>query len=531
MVLTAAQTTAFFENDDQMAIPHGTVVQLAQEGIDTVDDLLDFDKDSLKQVADNLRRPGGRIPDPLAGQPNGPPVGATLPTPPFVFGAKSQKRLLVACDLVRFYVTVGRPLTAGNLQWNPVMRNFGEQWKALKDKKEENDPDVPKITKELPIIKWSESFQDHLYRIPGVRYIPLVYVIRAVVAVPAAAPALVVGQPFSTESGSLDAELIARASHAHALYRDDNAALYYKLEEATRSTLYADSIKPFQRAKNGRGAWLALISQYAGEDKWDGEIKKMDLLLHTKKWKGQSNYSLERFVQSHRNAYVSMVACSQHIAYQLPNENSRVGFLLDAIENEDAGLQAAMASIRNDKGVGGMRSNFENAVANLLPSDPVAKRRVAGTKRGAADISDTTAEISSFGTKPAIGKTGVHLRYYKTQEYKALSDDQKMELKEWRANTTKGNNGGSPSKKKTYPNDKKDKKVMAAAIKAQVENQVTERLAKLQIEETAETTMKDFILSVVNSAKIKPVAASASAVQLTAPTLQSILKKAKYSKE
>ena len=54
MVLTAAQTTAFFENADQMGVQHAMVVQLAQEGIQSVADLTDFDKDALQQLADNL---------------------------------------------------------------------------------------------------------------------------------------------------------------------------------------------------------------------------------------------------------------------------------------------------------------------------------------------------------------------------------------------------------------------------------------------------------------------------------------------
>ena len=54
MVLTAAQTTSFFENADQMGVQHATVVQLALEGIQTVDDLADFDKEALQQLADNL---------------------------------------------------------------------------------------------------------------------------------------------------------------------------------------------------------------------------------------------------------------------------------------------------------------------------------------------------------------------------------------------------------------------------------------------------------------------------------------------
>jgi hypothetical protein len=72
---------------------------------------------------------------------------------------------------------VGRNTTVANLQWTPVMKNFEIQWKALEDKKEGDEPKVPKITKALPIIKWTEAFRDYLHRMIGLRTIPLVYVI------------------------------------------------------------------------------------------------------------------------------------------------------------------------------------------------------------------------------------------------------------------------------------------------------------------------------------------------------------------
>ena len=127
MVLTAAQTTAFFESSDQMGIPHATMLEMQQEGIQSVADLADFEKECLQQLPDNLK-PGGRIADP---DPNA-SVGATIPMPAFTYGAKSQKRLTVACDLIRYHQTVGRDLTAANIQWNQVMSNFEIQWKALK---------------------------------------------------------------------------------------------------------------------------------------------------------------------------------------------------------------------------------------------------------------------------------------------------------------------------------------------------------------------------------------------------------------
>ena len=146
--------------------------------------------------------------------------------PAFTYGAKSQKRLTVACDLIRYYQTVGRDLTAANIQWNQVMSNFEIQWKALKDRKDEDDPDVPKITKALPIIKWTEAFQDFLNRVIGARMIPLAYVIRNDPQVPGLAPPLAANQSHSTEHGSVEGELIARAAHTHALFRDDNSVVY-----------------------------------------------------------------------------------------------------------------------------------------------------------------------------------------------------------------------------------------------------------------------------------------------------------------
>ena len=193
-----------------------------------VSDLVDFNKDSLQQLADNLRCPGGHVPDPNPGA----PPGSTIPTPPFVFGAKSQRRIAVACDLVKYYITVGHDITVANLQWNTIMKRFDIQWTALKEKKGDDSPETPKISKALPVIKWMEDFQDFLNRKIGNRNIPLAYIIHDEPIPPAAAPPLAAGQPHSNEHGSVEAELIAQALHTHAQFHTDNSDLYFLLEEA-----------------------------------------------------------------------------------------------------------------------------------------------------------------------------------------------------------------------------------------------------------------------------------------------------------
>jgi hypothetical protein len=385
--------------------------------------------------------------------------------------------------------------------------------------------------------------------------IVLFYVIRPDVAVPGVEPTLANGQPYSEEHGSVEAEMIARASHAHALYRDDNAKVYYYLEEATRGTSYAASIKPFQRRKDGRSAWFALVHQYAGVDKWQAELKRQDELLHTRKWKAQSNLSLEKFIASHRNAYVSMTQCADHVNYQLPNEGTRVTYLLDAIECNDAPLQAAMALVRNDTGATGKMNDFEATASFILPHCPIAKKRTTSNKRpDVADVSDATG-IEDDG-KVGIGSSGVELRYYDLPAYKALSKEQKDELREYRnaGNETKPKGkGNKPAKGKgkgkgkgradqgkgaNQPNAKKMKTIIAEAVAKEVaSNKESESSSK-----ETEKQLHEYLVSLVEAAtgkKVKP-RANISLAEVKEEeeedskpegvTLQKILKRVQFKK-
>eukprot|EP00980_Cylindrotheca_fusiformis_P022532 scaffold9418_cov135-Cylindrotheca_fusiformis.AAC.1 len=361
--------------------------------------------------------------------------------------------------------------------------------------------EIPKLTKGLTVMKWSASFQNHLHLIFGVRQVPLVYVLREDPVVPAICPAAGNGQAFAPEFGSLKDELIARASHTHVLYKNDNELVFHKMEIATRNTSYSASIKPFERNKDGRGAYLALISQHAGRDKWLTEISKNDcLVLHDLKWKGNGSYVLERHCAKHRDAYVQMQAASEHVTFQLPDEHTRVTYLLDSIETNDASLQAAIASVKQDEQPGGLRNDFERTVATLMAADPVAKKvATSGTKRTNANISDsqanstdsTGANVSSLNLRSGKGpKTGVDLRYHKMSEYNKLTSEQKEELREWRK-TPNGKAAMEAGKKKG--NSGGDK----ASIAAAVEQQLAKRMKAIQQEQQDESQAEAYVMSVL----------------------------------
>ena len=88
------KTTFFFTSTEQMEVRKETLILLTHEGIKKVEDLAEFSKENWKQVAENLKRPGGRManPDKEPGDNN----PSTIAQTPYPFGVKTQKRLLEA---------------------------------------------------------------------------------------------------------------------------------------------------------------------------------------------------------------------------------------------------------------------------------------------------------------------------------------------------------------------------------------------------------------------------------------------------
>eukprot|EP00957_Ditylum_brightwellii_P133022 10142913-Ditylum_brightwellii.AAC.2 len=105
---------------------------------------------------------------------------------------------------------------------------------------------IPKITWELPVMQLMDVFDDLLHRKIGVRTIPLSYVTRATALVSRQASDHKDDLPYGEEFDSIKEDLVAQASHTHPLYHEDNATVYYCLEEAVWGTQYALSLKPYQ---------------------------------------------------------------------------------------------------------------------------------------------------------------------------------------------------------------------------------------------------------------------------------------------
>ena len=429
MVFTAAQLTAFFTAADYLGLSARTATAFAAEGIATPADLAEFNKEGLDAIFRNLRKPPRAIQGGpgrgAAGRGGG---GHLVDVEPYIVPAKSQMRIIASALAVKYYDATARELTPANMAWTVVQR-FHEEWKAIEEKKKMDVPDAPKLTKGLAVYKWLESVRNHLNQVIGVRNAPLSYVIREAATVDPVPPVLQLDEPFAEVNGSVEGEMIARLSHGHPLFKSDNGQVFDVIESALRGTSISPSIAQFRKTRNGRAAYLALVSQHAGRDVWDKLQREAEHKLQNVKWNGQTTITLQQHMSMHRREWITLQDCSEYIPVEVPNGRQRVTWLMNSITSIDPGVLAAIAAVRQDEG--DKRVNFESAVAYLAPVCPVVTKQ---QKKGRLEVNVSGASASGLGS---IGKTGVSLRYHKYAEFQKLSDEQKKELKEWKANNKK----------------------------------------------------------------------------------------------
>lgn len=396
------------------------VTRITYEGITNYDSLLDFDKKAIQGIPSICKETIPAIPEDV---PNN--IVAEVEVPGANVSSISVQRLIVAVNAAKYYNAIGRAMSAQNMHYVNVLSDFKVEYESYTNLKDEDEPKVPKINdadSDRKIIRWAPIFEDYLSRCFGSKG-PLRYVVREDEAVPAEVNDPLDANSYFGASGSLIEELISRLPHTGPTFRNDNATVYMKIEEAARGTKVESTIKSFARRKDGRGAYLALVANHAGTTKYRSIMKKRMNFLQNIKWNGRS-YPLESHVSNHRVAFDDLRDCSSHITVPVPNDEQRVEYLIDSINCPDSTLQAAIGLIRAN--TNNMRQNFEDAASSLIEVDPY--KRGSRSSQNAAGRQATIAAIDFNGGR---GDSGVDLRWHTPKEYSKLNQDAKDELNAW----------------------------------------------------------------------------------------------------
>ena len=87
--------------------------------------------------------------------------GALITQEPFRIAEKFIMHLKVTSVALSYYECTSCPLTAGNIKWDPRIKNFSVHWKDIQDLKNKYDATLTKFLKMVSIVKWFEAYESH----------------------------------------------------------------------------------------------------------------------------------------------------------------------------------------------------------------------------------------------------------------------------------------------------------------------------------------------------------------------------------
>ena len=410
------------------------------EGLETFEDFLDFDDDSIQDLCSMLRKPGGTI-----------QVGNNqVPNPGHRIRNTTCMRLKLAVYAAKYYTTVSRPVNQITLAWNII-----KQFKNLRNIVDDypTPEDLLKPSKTLSVIRWIEHFEDQMKNRLGIDDIPLYSVIRDNEN-PTPVEALIQGgPPYGPSYTNYFDEMTDCVTLQGATYDQNNARVYNYLRECLGGTVHQTHLRPFARRHDGRGAWKAFVLANLGTNKWDDEIAKAETMTMTVTRKGRSaRNTLKKHINNHRVAQNMLERAAQHTAYDPPNQHLRVKRLLSSLKTSNGSVLAAITTIKADRAADGMTNNFEVAADFLLQAIG-SESEPSGNKTH--NISQVETE-NAGGNKKKKGKgkkkitkgpeTGVEVRYYSRDSFGDLSEAQIDELKSIRAQNKKKDKSGGNNK-------------------------------------------------------------------------------------
>jgi hypothetical protein len=209
--------------------------------------------------------------------------------------------------------------------------------------------------------------ETYLSQLKGSGHVALNYVIRKI---PIPAP----GTIFQTDAE----QAVAIAPLIGDQYNRDNAKVYGILKQLCLEGPGRSYILDFDRAKNGRGAWLAMFNHFEGDSYHNRAKLEAYATLDTIHYDGgKKGFTFEKFVEKHNECYLELARHNEPVY-----EEKKVRDFLQRINAPE--LQAAKQQVRANES---MMTNFQlaaNFIALSVTPTKQSTRYVAATHTGPA---------------------------------------------------------------------------------------------------------------------------------------------------
>jgi hypothetical protein len=396
----------------------------------SLEELGELSHDDIQGFCKTIRRPGGQI-VPATG-------GAPINDPGTAIGTTSEAYLQACAWAVRALKWASRT-THPDYFTRGVVKSWKILYLAQKDYTESKTlPDATTFNSDWP--KAFETLDDHIKqrRTDGLK-ISLGYLTRKDSAVPPEAT-----DP-RTNYVTLEDEHIARCPHTMIdpvtgdivptpYYHEDNKKLWLILADIFRNTHSYPFMKGFARAKDGRGAYNALFQHYLGPNNTMNLASKAEADMSKLRYTGESKrFTFEKYITGHKDCHNVFDGLVQY-GYAGMDEPTRVRRFISGINHSALNSVKVQVFATPDIAI-----SFEKTVnlyktfitqSGLGSAEGDARIAAVGTNNSARP-GPAKAKVA-WSDQKASPKVDVDLRFYSRDEYRKLSDDQKLKLKRLR---------------------------------------------------------------------------------------------------
>jgi hypothetical protein len=416
-------------------------VALNNQGLQAFDDFLTLTEKDISEICTNIRKPGGMIPNPVhnAAAPVAgiPPM---IPNPGIQFGFVFEKRLKMLQYYLLHLQRIQRPMGVAQA----TLARLTICYRLNEAETDEEEVDLPaKLVRIDKVRQVLEDIDNYLLRKLGASGLPLAYVVRETVALPA--DDLGYGMPSTTE------EMIERGPHTGMYYEIDNKEVWQMIRHVTHGGPGWSWVQSHQRTTNGRQAYLAIKTHYLGESYSTRIRAAADSTIESAYYDGKSrSFTFERYCEVLKAAFTDIETTGEEVS-----ETRKVRVLLQGIQDQrlstaktqvlaTPALKATFESALNfiaqflddkkshDTSNRGNQRNVSSVTCNSMGRGGPGR----GHGRGAGRASSGRGRSQRLGR----GNNKVEDKYYPYNEWIKLSPEQQQKVRDLKAERDKRRN-------------------------------------------------------------------------------------------
>ena len=349
----------------------GLRAALCDKGLESFAMLAELSCADVSACCKNVRRPGGHL---LVN-------GAEVPNRGHDVSIVLENRLCMLWYFCRYmYMTQRRPdpvdASLANLQ-------SVRQYMMNLDK----NPAKPGLFEgPAKARNFFEELDDYLSRAPGAGGLPLAYVTRKTPAI--STPDSGYFQP------SVEDDMHARGRHDGMFWVLDNNEVFAVLRACLHGTQWYTWIKPFQRTRNGNGAYQAARNQFLGPSEQRAQTAEADTIIETLTFDGRNrNFTFAKFTTKLTKAFLDQGPDDQM------SDEKKVTKLLKAIKcpNLTASKSTIMATEH-------LKTDYQAAVSFLQEQVSTELAATRGRPQDSRNVS--SLDRSSRGGRGGRGRGG-----------------------------------------------------------------------------------------------------------------------------